>query len=232
MTESTAPDLLEGIISLRANVGDGLTDDELTRLLLHEALPSECGFTFVSLSDGCATFRVPPQDPANWYPEKGWIAPEKESLAKVIAGGCGLSLYKPPDEHFSYKPPGTEPHHHLEMGTQSVSIVFAHPRYLKIRLFDLATSRPLALPRDLLERLAPLYLEQSSSTSAAMDPPQAITCSMMNKLPDNANRTDLQSTSGETLGIRRFALAEKTLQPAGCVAKLCTAIENTIYDRS
>jgi len=159
MTDASAPTLLEKIFSLRASVGDGLTDDELTRLLLHEDLPSECGFTFVSLADGWATFSVSPQNPANWYSEEGWIAPKKEALAKTIAGECGLSLYKPPDERFLDRDPGSDCHHHLEMCRHSVTIVLAHPHFLKIQLFIRATNRPLPVPRDLLERLAPLYLE-------------------------------------------------------------------------
>jgi hypothetical protein len=43
MTDPTAPNLLGGIISLRTSVGDGLNDEELTRLLCQEALPSEDG---------------------------------------------------------------------------------------------------------------------------------------------------------------------------------------------
>jgi len=140
-------------------VGDGLNDDELTRLLHQEALPSEEGFTFVSLCGGCATFSVPPQDPARWYPEKGWIAPEKEAIATAIAKKCGLSVFEPPDERFTFRPPGSEAHHHLEMGYQTEAIVIAHPSYLKIRLFGFAEKRPLPLPGNLLEQLAALYLE-------------------------------------------------------------------------
>ncbi|MGD1018265.1 MAG: hypothetical protein ABSA12_02990 [Verrucomicrobiia bacterium] len=169
MTDATAPTLLERIFSLRATVGDGLTDDELTHLLRQEGLPSEYGFTFVFLSDGCATFSVPPQDPANWYPEKAWIAPNKEALAKIFAGECGLSLCEPPDDRFTTRAPGTESHHHLEMGYRSISIVFAHPRYLKIRLFIRGTNRPLPLPGDLLERLAPLYLEHFAALYRTCD---------------------------------------------------------------
>ncbi len=159
MIEPTAPHLLRRIISLRTTVGNGLNDEELTRLLRQEDLPSEDGFTFVSLSEGCATFSVPPQDPAKWYPEKGWIAPNKEAIARAIAENCGLSLHEPPDEQFTFTPSGAEVHHHLEMGYQMETIVIAHPRYLKIRLFGFSGNRPLPLPRNLLERLAALYLD-------------------------------------------------------------------------
>ena len=159
MTNPTAPNLLGRILSLRETVGDGLNDEELTRLLHQEALPSEEGFTFVSLCGGFATFSVPPQDPAKWYPQKGWIAPEKEAIARSIAEKSGLSLYEPPDERFTFKPSGSEVHHHLEMAYHSEDIVIAHPCYLKIRLFGFADKRPLPLPVNLLERLAALYLE-------------------------------------------------------------------------
>ena len=159
MTNPTPPNLLGRIISLRTSVGDGLNDEELTRLLRQEALPSEDGFTFVSLCEGCATFSVPPQDLAKWYPKKGWIATEKEAIARSIAEKCGLSLFEPPDVRFTFRPSGSEVHHHLEMAYQSEDIVIAHPRYLKIRLFGFADKRPLPLPGNLLERLAALYLE-------------------------------------------------------------------------
>ena len=153
MTDAAALDLLERIISGRATMGDGLNDEELTLLLRQEALPSEAGFTFVSLCDGCATFRVPAQDPADWYPERGWIAPKKEALARAIAQKCGCSLTEPPDEHLL----GSGIHHHLEMSRQGQVVVIAHPHYLKVRLFDVWTKRRLSLLPDILEQLAALY---------------------------------------------------------------------------
>ena len=159
MTDPSAPNLLGRIISLRTTVGDGLNDEELTRLLHQEALPSEEGFTFVSLCEGYATFDVPPQNPAKWYPENGWIAPAKEANARAIAEKLGLLLCEPPDERLTFRPPGSEVHHHLEMAHQSESVVIVHPRYLKIHLFDIASQRPVPLPVNLLERLAALYLE-------------------------------------------------------------------------
>jgi len=159
MIDPTAPNLLERIISLRATVGDCLSDDELTRLLREEDLPSEDGFTFVSLCQGYATFRVAPQNLVRWYPERGWIAPAKEAIARSIAEKCGFALFEPPDEKFPFGPADSEGYHHLEMARDSETIVIAHPRYLKIRLFNPETRRPLSLPADLLEQLAALYLE-------------------------------------------------------------------------
>jgi hypothetical protein len=158
MTDPAIPNILDNIISLRGAVGEGLNDEELTFLLRQQALPSEAGFTFVSLFDGCATFNVPPQNPANWYPEKGWIAPEKESLAKAIAQRCGYSLGEPPDGRSSaFKLQGCEPRHHLQMSCQDQVAVIAHPSYLKVRLFDAWTKRPISVPPNILERLANLY---------------------------------------------------------------------------
>jgi len=159
MTDVITSNLLDTITSLRMSVGDGLTDEELTRLFLEEVFPSEDGFTFVCLCKGWATFRVPPQNLVRWYPEAGWINPAKEAIARSIAQDCGLSLSEPPDEKFSFSPADSEAHHHLEMSHESETVVIAHPRYLKIRLFDSETHRPLPLPKDLLERLAALYLE-------------------------------------------------------------------------
>ncbi|MGD1018266.1 MAG: hypothetical protein ABSA12_02995 [Verrucomicrobiia bacterium] len=153
MTDATALNLLERISSVRTTMGDGLNDEELTLLMRQDALPSEAGFTFVALCDGWATFRVPTQDPANWYPESGRIALKKEALAKAIAQKCGYSLEEPPDERLL----GSLVHHHLEMSRQGQVVVIAHPRYLKVRLFDTWTKRRLSLPPDIMEQLATLY---------------------------------------------------------------------------
>ncbi len=154
------PNLLERIVAFRAVVGDGLNDEELTRLFRQESLSSENGFTFVSLCDGVATFSVPPQELEKWYPPKGWITPEKEAVAKSIAEKCGLSLCEPPDLGSTFRSPDCGVaviHHHLEFLDGSESVVIAHVRYLKIRLFAVGTSRSLSFRRDFLEQLAGLY---------------------------------------------------------------------------
>ena len=157
---TTTSNLLETITLLRMTVGDGLNDEEFSRLFLQDVNSGEDGFTFVCLCHGWATFRVPPQNLMRWYPETGWISPAKEAIAKSIAQDCGLSLFEPPDEKFPFSPAHSEGHHHLEMSRESETVVIAHPRYLKIHLFDSETHSPLPLPKDLLERLAALYLEQ------------------------------------------------------------------------
>jgi hypothetical protein len=171
MNTAIAPKLLSRIVSLRKIVGDGLSDEELTCLLREEALLAEDGFTFVSLSDGCGTFSVPPQDLAKWYCKNGLITPEKEATARVIAEKCGLSLYEPPDECRPGQYPEIGPSrmvHHLQLTNDLETIAVAHPHYLKIRLFASAEKRPfslredirpLHLPTDLLGQLAALYLD-------------------------------------------------------------------------
>jgi hypothetical protein len=163
MIASTPSKLLWKIVSFRANVGEGLNDEELTGLLNQESLPSEDGFTFVSLSEGCATFSVPRQEAAKWYRENGWVTPEKENIARVIAKKCGLMLYEPPDESIPSQAPElglSRMVHHLELTDDSETVVVAHPHYLKIRLFGLVDNRPLHLRGDILEQLAALYLEE------------------------------------------------------------------------
>jgi hypothetical protein len=162
MNTLTAPKLLWRIVCLRTIVGDGLNDEELTGLLRQEALLPEDGFTFVSLSEGCATFNVPPQEPAKWYRENGLITPEKETIAEVVAEKCGLSLYEPPDESLPSQSPefgSSRMFHHLALTDDSETIVVAHPHYLKIRLFGFVDKRPLRLRRNILEQLAALYPE-------------------------------------------------------------------------
>lgn len=152
---------------MRASVGDGLNDEELTRLLCEERL-TEAGFGFLNFADGFVTLSVPPQDLANWYPDRGWIALEKERIAKAIAEKHQLSVFEPPDQNTSTLfPPSNPPeiHHHLELSNRWETVVVAHPFYLKVRLFgtkseflyNLLVHNPLELRADLLEDLCTLY---------------------------------------------------------------------------
>ena len=157
-------DLLEVIKDIKASVGDGLNDDEFTRLLQQSALPTEAGFGFLSYSDRYVTFSVPPQGPAKWYPEKGWIMAKKEKAAREIAQKYGLTLCEPPDAIFNCYDFAVA-HHHLELNSQRENIVVIHPRYLKIRLYVAAdaarsarfTQKPLSFGPDLLQDLSALY---------------------------------------------------------------------------
>jgi len=168
LASAPAARLLDAIRTIRASVGDGLNDDELTRLLRQTALPVEAGFAFLSFSEGFVTLTVPPQDPAKWYPEKGWIMPGKEQIARGIAARYGLSLCEPPDQSSHLLLPASElpaVHHHLELINPVETVVVAHPQYLKIRLYGAPpTARylcngqpPLVLGQDVLHDLAALY---------------------------------------------------------------------------
>lgn len=160
--------LLDTVRAVRASVGDGLNDDELTRLLRQKLLPTEAGFGFLSFSEGFVTLSVPEQVLADWYPEEGWMVAEKERLARAVAEKHRLSLCEPPDESPSSLFPPSAPleiHHHFEFSNQWETVVVAHPYYLKVRLFG-ATSAilyarlaqsPLPLNPDLLQDLSTLY---------------------------------------------------------------------------
>jgi hypothetical protein len=165
---STSTHLLDAIRATRESVGEGLNDDEFTRLLQQTTLPTEAGFAFLSFCSGIVTLSVPQQDPAAWYPEKGWIAPEKEKVARAIAEKHGLSLGEPPDEASSFRfprPDAANTHHHLELRNRWDAIIVAHPNYLKVRLFGASpdsrytwnTRTPVILGPDLLQTLAALY---------------------------------------------------------------------------
>lgn len=136
---------LVGVIrSYRTSVGDALSDSELTHLLCAEGLQVESGFTFLCLSDGCVTFQVPPQSPARWYREGGWLSTAKEEVARAIASKHGLQMYEPPDEtaHARHALGDTrDVHHHLVFGNAVEDIIIVHPRFLKVRFFctDTAT---------------------------------------------------------------------------------------------
>src|SRR5260370_16177121 len=89
--------LLETLLAIQSSIGDGLSDDELTRLL-RTTLLSEAGFSFLSFSRGLVTLTVPEQDLTSWYPEQGWLAPAKEKVARAIAEKYELSIYEPLDK--------------------------------------------------------------------------------------------------------------------------------------
>lgn len=160
--------LLDSIRAIRASVGDGLNDDELTRLLQRTTLPTEAGFAFLSFSEDVLTLSVPQQELTNWYPDKGWIVPEKERIARAIAKKYELSLYEPVDVSASDWSPRVEStaiHHHLEFTNHWQTVIVAHPRYLQVRLFGESpahryvweTHCALQFGPDLLQDLSALY---------------------------------------------------------------------------
>ncbi|HUD48417.1 MAG TPA: hypothetical protein VMR33_16405 [Candidatus Baltobacteraceae bacterium] len=157
--------LLETIISIHGSVGDGLNDDEFTRLLQKIPLPVEAEFAFLSYSDRFVTLMVRPQELRNWYPEKRWITEEKERLARQIAKKYDLSLCEPPDARYTCLD-SPNPHHHLELTNRRETIIVAHPKYLKIRIFQTTSTFrfaqvaqwALSLGPDLLQDLSELYL--------------------------------------------------------------------------
>ncbi len=156
--------LLDAIRGVQARVGDGLNDDEFTRLLQKTALPVELGFAFLSYCDSLATLSVPQQDLATWYPDKRWIAAEKEGIARSIAEKYKLSLCEPPDAKY-LRSDSPNPHHHLELSNRWETVIMVHPQYLKIRLFGSvsasahaqAVQEPLFPGTDLLQTLSTFY---------------------------------------------------------------------------
>lgn len=157
--------LLEAIREIHGSVGDGLNDDEFTHFLQKAALPNEAGFSFLSYSNRFVTLGVPPQDLAHWYPPTGWIAAEKEKIAREIARKYGLLLCEPPDAVHTFFG-STESHHHLELVDRKDTVIVAHPDYLKIRLLVTGVTRlhahatqwALPLGPDLLPDFSTLYL--------------------------------------------------------------------------
>lgn len=153
--------LLDRIRTMRVEVGDELTDEEFTRLARETKPPSEAGFAFLGYCNRFALFSVPRQDPANWYPEKGWIHPEKEKIVKEIADKYGFSICEPPDVKDGSRD-AANPHHHLQLSNPHETIVIIHPQFLKVRLFGLASQtskaqRPLHKKCELMQDLSRLY---------------------------------------------------------------------------
>lgn len=137
---SASTQLLDRIRAARASVGDGLNDIEFTRYFLQTLPPPEAGFSFLGFSDGFVALTVPEQELAEWYPERGWISPAKEQVARGLAERYGLSLAEPPDECLSCLSASSESgllptHHHLEFTNDAETVIVAHPRYLKVRMF-------------------------------------------------------------------------------------------------
>jgi hypothetical protein len=161
--------ILETILAIRSSIGDGLSDDELTRLL-RTTLLSEAGFSFLSFSRGWVTLTVPDQDLTNWYPEQGWLAPAKEKVARGIAGKYELSLFEPLDTVTNIWQPVRDPdiaHHHVEMSDRWQTVIVAHPQYLKVRVlgrngpyrYDWEAYCPMVLGPEILRDLSELYSE-------------------------------------------------------------------------
>jgi hypothetical protein len=164
VTSQPGEHLLDTIRAIRARVGDGLNDDEFTRLLHQAGLPVESGFAFLSYCDRFVTLKVPPQQPSDWYPDKGWVTAAKERIARKIAEKYGLLLCEPPDMLNPW-PGSPNLHHHLELSNQLETVVVVHPEYLKIRMlvatsplhWARTTQKPLAHCPDLLRDLSALY---------------------------------------------------------------------------
>lgn len=123
-----ASHMLKKILAIRASVGEGLSDNDLSCLLRESTLLNEAGFGFLSFFDGMVTFTVPEQDLATWYPKEAWSAPEKEQVARALAKKHMLFLYEPPD-HLS-PPCRPEYHdrvkHHFELANPQETVVVAH----------------------------------------------------------------------------------------------------------
>src|SRR5687768_6809436 len=78
-------DLVTKIMRLRAGIGDGLNDFEFTEFLKSRLVESENGFQALCFSEGCVTFSVPAQKPADWYAANCRIGQVKEIIARDIA---------------------------------------------------------------------------------------------------------------------------------------------------
>lgn len=174
--------LLGAIKTIRAVVGEALNDDELTRFLRESALPTEAGFAFLIFSKGYVMLSVPHQDPSDWYPRQGWIAPDKERIARAIAKKYELSLYEPMDmtSGFENHHAGSAIfHHHLEFTDGRQTVIVAHPLYLKVCLFGRSSDHryawealcPLPLGPDLLQDVSRLYEKQNQRAKPEPDPP-------------------------------------------------------------
>jgi hypothetical protein len=150
--------LLDCIRSMRVSVGDEITDEEFTRLFRHTEPAVEAGFSFLSYCNRFALFSVPQQDFADWYPEHGWISPEKEKIARTIAEKYEFTVCEPPDLKDPCKD-APNPHHHLQMSDRQETMVVIHPQFLKVRLFALAgrAQKPLHRKCELLQNLSALY---------------------------------------------------------------------------
>jgi hypothetical protein len=145
------PSVLLEIRAMRNELGSDLNEDVLTRLILLEVGDRiEHGFWFLQPSNGFAVFTAPPQDRSKWYRQEGWPCREKEAVAASIARKYGLGISEPPDANAL---PGAEMHHHCEFHRVNLTLIEAHPRYLKI----LVPERPVIAEETLLEDLSALY---------------------------------------------------------------------------
>lgn len=129
---------LDELLQLKASVGDGLNDQEFTRLAFATLPDPAAEFSFISFSNSFVTFAVPPQRTEAWCATHRWIAEEKEELARQIGAEFGLMVCEPPDQ-LSYIISPRDAHHHLEFASLTETMAVAHPKYLKLRLFSQTT---------------------------------------------------------------------------------------------
>jgi hypothetical protein len=165
--QSQTVHLLDTIRAFWMDVGNALSDSELTFYLRDAQLPPEEGFAFLGFADGNVVFSVPKQNPGDWYSTKNWVAPVKENIARAIAKKHHLSLYQPLDGPFNFYPKSSLGigHHHLELTDQRQTVIVVHPLFLKVRLFGKCLDHiygrnpdfPLPLGPDLLQDLSHLY---------------------------------------------------------------------------
>jgi len=158
--------LLEHIRTMRAEVGDELSDNEFTRLMWESKPPKQGGFTFLSFCDRFVMCGVPKQQAESWYDEKGWIKKEKMEAGKKIAEKYEFTISQPPDSKNSTVD-NPHPHHHLQLSSPQETMVIIHPRFVKIRLYTIAShttkaERPLK-KCELLQDLAKFYGSEGGS---------------------------------------------------------------------
>jgi hypothetical protein len=163
----TAGNLLETVKYNRAMTGDALEDDEFSFLMLQKHLPTEADFEFLCFRKGCVTLSVPLQDDACWHPAHGWISPEKEKVAALLAKKYKLMLSEPPDAGLrSLVPCGMAIRHHIQLWNRKETIVIAHPEFLKVRLYASDTGLVFPPVPGLLKDLAALYRPQRRASLA------------------------------------------------------------------
>jgi hypothetical protein len=129
------PRLLDQIRMLRQEIGDGLTDDDLTRLIRQTRLVKDTGFEFLSYASGFVT--LCPQSPSSKHqPADTWVSAERARLAATIAAEFGLEVYEPLNRNntYSFDNAMASMGRHFEFTVRQEPIAIAHAAYLKILL--------------------------------------------------------------------------------------------------
>jgi hypothetical protein len=129
--------LLDQIRSFRHEIGDGLNDDEITRLIRRASLDEDSEFEFLSYSSGFVTLCSREKCIGRRISNEMWVSPKRMECAVNIAAKYGLEVYEPlnVDNTFTVFGGSQTRQRHFEFAFRQETIAIAHSVYIKVLLY-------------------------------------------------------------------------------------------------